>query len=233
MLKRLGPAVLFSLMAASGSYAQTAGQSVTGFLLAQGSTYGSFTCPSSATSPCFVQYGPSIPTTGGGGSDTPVSIDQTTPGTTNGVQTNSGSVTANTSTQAISGTTKVQFNAETYDSNAVCNTTSTFVCTPSKPGLYFFTCQVTVTAATGPALNGALIEPEIFINGSTLIALASTNASVALQTTPSNYLQISSIWSMNGSTDTVECDVNSSSTTPVIQPAVYGTYLIGYYLGPS
>lgn len=77
--------------------AQTAAQAVTGFLLAQGSTYGSYTCPSTATQPCFVQYGSAIPTTPSA-SDQPVSIDQTTPGTTNGVVTNSGSVTAATTT---------------------------------------------------------------------------------------------------------------------------------------
>lgn len=48
---------------ATGAFAQTAAQGVTGFLLAQGSTYGSFTCPSTATSPCYVQYGASIPVT--------------------------------------------------------------------------------------------------------------------------------------------------------------------------
>lgn len=95
-MKSLRALMILGLMLASPAYAQTAGQSVTGFLLAQGSTYGSFTCPSSATSPCFVQYGPSIPTTGGGSSDTPVSIDQTTPSTTNGVVTNAGSVTTAT-----------------------------------------------------------------------------------------------------------------------------------------
>lgn len=77
--------------------AQTAAQSVTGFLLAQGSTYGSYTCPAAATQPCFVQYGSSVPTSPST-SDQPVSIDQTTPGTTNGVVTNSGSVTAATTT---------------------------------------------------------------------------------------------------------------------------------------
>src|SRR5579859_5758767 len=58
------------LLLATGvpSYSQTAGQSVMGFLLAQGSTYNGYTCPSTATSPCFVQYGSSLPTGGGGGS---------------------------------------------------------------------------------------------------------------------------------------------------------------------
>lgn len=130
--------------------AQTAGQSVTGFLLPQGSTYGSYTCPSSATSPCFVQYGATVPTTavttpsgtqdvnhiqsggvtvlrGAGATGTgseritvaqdpttvagspslpagssiigKTGIDQTTPGTTNGVQTNPGSVTNTTPAQ--------------------------------------------------------------------------------------------------------------------------------------
>lgn len=53
------------LLPVTGALSQTAAQSVTGFLLAQGSTYGSFTCPSTATQPCFVQYGATVPTGGG------------------------------------------------------------------------------------------------------------------------------------------------------------------------
>src|SRR6185503_18659846 len=35
-----------------------------GFLLDQGSTYNGFTCPASFTSPCFVQYGSTLPISG-------------------------------------------------------------------------------------------------------------------------------------------------------------------------
>lgn len=55
--------VLTFVVYATGASAQTAAQSDIGFLLAQGSTYGSYTCPASATSPCFVQYGASVPVT--------------------------------------------------------------------------------------------------------------------------------------------------------------------------
>lgn len=62
--------IIGASLSASSAFAQTAAQSVTGFLLAQGSTYGSYTCPSTATQPCFVQYGSTIPT-GGGTSPSP------------------------------------------------------------------------------------------------------------------------------------------------------------------
>lgn len=96
-MKKALLAIALVVLTTGASFAQTAAQSVTGFLLAQGSTYGSYTCPSTATQPCFVQYGSSVPTSPST-SDQPVSIDQTTPGTTNGVVTNSGSVTAATIT---------------------------------------------------------------------------------------------------------------------------------------
>lgn len=97
MFRKVFLTLALVLLPVTGALSQTAAQSVTGFLLAQGSTYGSYTCPASATQPCFVQYGSSVPTSPSA-SDQPVSIDQTTPGTTNGVVTNSGSVTAATIT---------------------------------------------------------------------------------------------------------------------------------------
>lgn len=61
------PVLLGLVSLGSPSYAQsgsTAAQVVNGFLLAQGSSYGGYTCPSTAITPCFVQYGSSIPVTG-------------------------------------------------------------------------------------------------------------------------------------------------------------------------
>lgn len=57
-------AILALCLLPVSAMAQTAAQSDVGFLLAQGSTYGSYTCPASATSPCFVQYGSAVPVTG-------------------------------------------------------------------------------------------------------------------------------------------------------------------------
>lgn len=57
-------AVLALCLLPVSAMGQTAAQSDIGFLLAQGSTYGSFTCPAAATSPCFVQYGSAVPVTG-------------------------------------------------------------------------------------------------------------------------------------------------------------------------
>lgn len=69
MLKKL-ILLLPLLFLGSLAEAQTASQSVSGFLLAQGSTYNGYTCPSAAVTPCFVQYGSTVPT-GGGSSSSP------------------------------------------------------------------------------------------------------------------------------------------------------------------
>jgi len=64
MLKKalIALALLLPVMGALPVSAQTASQSVSGFLLAPGSAYNGYTCPSTNIGPCFVQYGSSIPT---------------------------------------------------------------------------------------------------------------------------------------------------------------------------
>lgn len=66
-MKKILAGAFALLIASTGAFAQTAGQAVLGFLLTQGSTYNGYTCPSTNTSPCFVQYGDTLPTTGGAG----------------------------------------------------------------------------------------------------------------------------------------------------------------------
>lgn len=122
MLKKalVALALMLPVMGASlPAYSQTAGQAVMGFYLMPGDTYDGYTCPSTNVGPCFVQYGDSIPTTGGAGTSDvnvveiggnavtttlpvsgTVSIDQTTPGTTNGVVVNSGVVEVEQATAA-------------------------------------------------------------------------------------------------------------------------------------
>lgn len=74
LLRTGGFIALVLLLPIQGAFAQTAQQSVTGFLLAAGSTYGGYTCPSSNIGPCFVPYGSSLPVTVSGGlSGLPVS----------------------------------------------------------------------------------------------------------------------------------------------------------------
>lgn len=65
MLKKALVALALFMLPVTGALAQTAGQSVMGFLLMPGNTYNGYTCPSSNVGPCFVQYGSSIPTGGG------------------------------------------------------------------------------------------------------------------------------------------------------------------------
>lgn len=68
-MKKLLATLAVVVLCSTGASAQTAGQAIMGFLLLQGQTYGSYTCPSTQTYPCFVQYGSSIPS--GGSSASP------------------------------------------------------------------------------------------------------------------------------------------------------------------
>lgn len=65
-MKKLLVAIALAIMS-TPSFAQTAGQSVMGFLLLPGNSYGGYTCPSTNVGPCFVQYGSSLPISGSGG----------------------------------------------------------------------------------------------------------------------------------------------------------------------
>lgn len=56
--------VLMLPVAEIPAYAQTAGQSVVGFLLLPGNSYNGYTCPSANIGPCFVPYGSTLPISG-------------------------------------------------------------------------------------------------------------------------------------------------------------------------
>lgn len=106
-MKKVLIALAMLLSMGAPSYAQTAGQAVLGFLLAQGSTYNGYTCPAAATSPCFVQYGSSLPTSGGGGGSSNATIvgplgSQTSP---NGVSVTIASDQAAVAIKGVSVTT--------------------------------------------------------------------------------------------------------------------------------
>lgn len=93
-MKKLLVALAFLAASATGALSQTAAQSNVGFLLAQGSTYNGYTCPASATSPCFVQYGSAVPVTVSG-SITPAPVPDATQATGN-ITNNGDAVTLTT-----------------------------------------------------------------------------------------------------------------------------------------
>lgn len=97
-MKKVLVAIALLAVSATGAFAQTAGQSVTGFLLLQGQTYGSFTCPSTQTYPCFVQYGAAIPVTG---SFTPSGTTDVNQKQVNGATINVGPGASSTGTQRV------------------------------------------------------------------------------------------------------------------------------------
>ena len=101
-MKKLLAGALALLLASTGAFAQTAAQSIDGFLLLQGNTYGSFTCPSTATSPCYVQYGASIPVTG---TITPSGTQDVNQKQVNGATINVGVGAASTGTQRVTTST--------------------------------------------------------------------------------------------------------------------------------
>lgn len=68
MFKKALVALALCLAPASGAFAQTQAQSVIGYWTTSG-------CPGS-TIPCFVQYGATIPVSGGGGGTTDVNITE-------------------------------------------------------------------------------------------------------------------------------------------------------------
>lgn len=112
----------------------------------------------------------------------------------------------------------VVFNNSLFDTASSCSL-STGICTPATAGLYWVTCQIRVTAATGPVANNLLAAVAIAKNG-TLIAENWTTAQVATISAPDTSLNVSTSVQMNGSTDTLSCQAASQSTTPIIAAGV-------------
>lgn len=131
MLKKalVALALMLPVMGASlPVHAQTAGQSVMGFYLMPGDTYDGYTCPSTNVGPCFIQYGASIPTTGGAG--------------TSDVNITEVGGNAVTTTLPVAGTVEVE-QATAADLNATVVGTGTFA-TQNTPQ----TSATTAVAAT-------------------------------------------------------------------------------------
>jgi len=104
MLKKalIALALLLPVMGASVPVsAQTAGQSVTGFLLMPGNTYNGYTCPSSNIGPCFVQYGSSLPVSGTVTPSNPVGITPTDRTITSATGSSQTVMAANTSRHSL------------------------------------------------------------------------------------------------------------------------------------
>lgn len=101
-MKKILLAIALSIAYTTCAVAQTAAQSDIGFLLLQGQTYGSFTCPATATSPCFVQYGSAVPVTG---SFTPTGTQDENLKQVNGATVNVGTGAASTGTQRVTTST--------------------------------------------------------------------------------------------------------------------------------
>lgn len=102
MFRKLLFALALIVPTVGASYAQTAAQANVGFLLAQGSTYNGYTCPSTATSPCFVQYGSTVPVSG---SLTPSGTQDENLKQVNGATVNVGVGAASTGTQRVTTST--------------------------------------------------------------------------------------------------------------------------------
>lgn len=102
MFKRLLVALAMFLLPVTGAFAQTNENSAVGFYLAQGSTYGTYTCPSTQITPCWVQYGSTVPVSG---SLTPSGTQDVNVKQVGGVATDIGTGAAGTGTQRVATST--------------------------------------------------------------------------------------------------------------------------------
>lgn len=138
-----------------------------------------------------------------------------------------------TSAQSFSATTFTtqQFNTKRYDTATICNVTTTYVCTPNVAGYYQVTCSAYVTATTGPAVNSTLAISAIVVN-STAIYVGRNLAEVISLVNPVAYANVTGVVSLNGSSDTVSCQVYSDSTSPVLGAITTSTFMTGSFVHP-
>lgn len=140
----------------------------------------------------------------------------------------------NTTAQALSTSAAItiQFNAKDFDASNICDVSTTFVCTPTIAGTYYFICQVDSLSTTGPILgNTAIADAQLSINGAT-VSQSYVTPQVTALTSPRAFASASSIVAMNGTTDTVGCKSSNDSTGPTALNGQAVTFMYGYRTGP-
>ena len=111
--------------------------------------------------------------------------------------------------QTVTGSTstKIQYNQETFDTDACFDPTTNYRFTPNKAGYYAVTCQILFTG------SGAFGEVKIFKNGSAVSGHRDAGQSGV------GYATVSDLISMNGTTDYLEgfCFIQDGAGTENVQ----------------
>lgn len=142
------------------------------------------------------------------------------------------SVYCGTSCGSVSSLAKVPFDTVDTDPGSYWDATNHWF-KPTVAGRYRFTCQVSM-GSTGTLSAGSRGSgTSIIKNGSTAVA---NNPDIASSTTSttinSRSTLLSRIVSMNGTTDTMECDGGSQASGPSFANGLANTYFEGSYVGP-
>ena len=109
----------------------------------------------------------------------------------------------NTSTQSLSGATKIQFNAETYDIKSEFDPSTNYRFTATATGVYVVLATINITS---PASNPAV---SIYKNGSAFASSTGNSAASGFSYSVFGILQLSA-------TDYVEIYVNSGASGTVV-----------------
>ena len=142
------------------------------------------------------------------------------------------SVYRGTSDQSSIGTAAlVQWNATNFDPSSVCDTSSTWVCTPTVAGTYYVTCAIYVGSTTGATSTNNLADVQLVKNG-TIFAEQIQAAQTGSVASALAAATVSSLVQLNGSSDTVGCKAQSNSTGPFVKGQQNRSFMTGYRVGP-
>lgn len=133
--------------------------------------------------------------------------------------------------QSLSGSTVIHFDTVGVDPKSVCNTSSTWVCTPLVAGTYYISCQLDIQETTGPAAgNNAIAQVSLTVNG-TIVSENYLTAQVSSLASPVAMVNTARLVKLNGSTDNVGCKGSSDGTTAQALGSTTRTFMLGYRTG--
>jgi len=219
-MKKVLATLAFIMLPVTGAFAQTASQSVIGFLLDPGATYGSYTCPATNVGPCFVQYGDTLPTSGGGGGGSDVNITEVGGNavtTTVPVSGSIGLTGALPAGSAIIGNVGIDQTTDGTTNGVVSKVGSTTIATPTNAAVTV--TSVSVGTASAQALAASSATVYLFIQNVSTTANVACNfgATAALNTAGSFMLVPNQSRTFEGSfvpTTVLNC-IASAAATPV------------------
>jgi len=102
---------------------------------------------------------------------------------------------------------------------------------PTVAGRYLVTVNVKVIGTTGPSLNGELARAAIAKNG-TQVSINIIGAEAAAIASPTGFISVTDIVSVNGSTDYIEGIVNADDVSPSLKGDSRTSFFTGTFIGP-